>query len=135
LTYEENIWRPFQVRNYAANPGDNVRTRWQLQQGEYDRSGWEAEQALQESFDNFYSSLEPGPADRSAVDGLPLIAIEQRHLEDGTLVCTICQETIPIGEHAKKLPCSHFYHEACILTWFENHNVSNLPGPATYCLQ
>ena len=37
--------------------------------------------------------------------------------------CPICNEEFILGETVIKIPCSHIYHEACIMPWLEHkHN-------------
>ncbi|XP_031489650.1 uncharacterized protein LOC116257177 [Nymphaea colorata] len=38
---------------------------------------------------------------------------------DGEKVCAVCMEKISAGEPTAILPCSHQYHEGCILGWLE----------------
>merc|ERR1712093_498082 len=57
--------------------------------------------------------------------GLPKSAVDKLHVAEyrpapGTqtaLVCTICMETVKVGELFRKLLCGHGYHKTCIDTW------------------
>ncbi|MBA0855011.1 hypothetical protein Goshw_007923 [Gossypium schwendimanii] len=33
--------------------------------------------------------------------------------------CTICLEELEVGGEAARMPCSHVFHEACIVTWLK----------------
>ncbi|TYI38956.1 hypothetical protein ES332_A02G065800v1 [Gossypium tomentosum] len=33
--------------------------------------------------------------------------------------CTICLEELAVGGEAARIPCSHVFHEACIVTWLK----------------
>lgn len=36
--------------------------------------------------------------------------------------CTICLEELAVGGEAACMPCSHVFHEACIITWLKKKN-------------
>jgi len=55
---------------------------------------------------------------RAAVDGLPLATISEDSESSDGAICAICHEPFSNEEPAKQLPCIHFYHSRCILTWF-----------------
>mmetsp|Transcript_64791 Transcript_64791/g.180324 ORF Transcript_64791/g.180324 Transcript_64791/m.180324 type:complete len:331 (-) Transcript_64791:309-1301(-) len=54
------------------------------------------------------------------------VAVDRRAFEDtiemrtcsGSEECAICHDSLGAQE-AKMFPCGHFFHEGCILTWFE----------------
>ncbi|CAM6082718.1 unnamed protein product [Calypogeia fissa] len=94
---------------YVGNPGDYV-----------DARGFE--QLLQQMAENDNSRRGAPPAAKTAVDCLPSISIEQRHLDDGSAVCAICKDVVALGEPAKQLPCLHLYHNDCILPWLNSRN-------------
>ncbi|VAI86110.1 unnamed protein product [Triticum turgidum subsp. durum] len=61
------------------------------------------------------------PAARSAVKALPsaiLAAGEEGEGEE----CSVCKDGVVAGERVKMMPCSHRYHEDCILPWLEVRN-------------
>ncbi|KAJ6794754.1 uncharacterized protein M6B38_383855 [Iris pallida] len=59
----------------------------------------------------------PPPAARSAVEGIPSVAVEE---EEGEAVCAVCKEGME-GK-ARRMPCSHRYHGECILPWLAVRN-------------
>ncbi|GIX83125.1 RING-type E3 ubiquitin transferase [Caerostris darwini] len=60
----------------------------------------------------------PPPLTKEEIKQLPIICVtDELHKED--IQCTICMEGFILREKAKKLPCSHLYHEKCIRPWLE----------------
>jgi hypothetical protein len=41
---------------------------------------------------------------------------------EGSKECCICQNNMNCGDIVLKLPCTHCYHEGCILQWLDKHN-------------
>ncbi|GLJ24371.1 hypothetical protein SUGI_0465260 [Cryptomeria japonica] len=60
----------------------------------------------------------PPPAARSAVYNLERMTIG----ESRDFLCCICQAILLGGEKCVKMPCSHEYHEGCILQWLATSN-------------
>ncbi|KAJ6794869.1 putative E3 ubiquitin-protein ligase RHC1A [Iris pallida] len=63
----------------------------------------------------------PPPASRSAIDAMPTIKINQRHLR-GDSHCPVCKERFELGSDAREMPCGHIYHPDCIVPWLVQHN-------------
>ncbi|KAJ6852940.1 putative E3 ubiquitin-protein ligase RHC1A [Iris pallida] len=63
----------------------------------------------------------PPPASRSAIDAMPTIKINQRHLR-GDSHCPVCKERFELGSDAREMPCKHIYHPDCIVPWLVQHN-------------
>ncbi|CAG4970808.1 unnamed protein product [Parnassius apollo] len=59
----------------------------------------------------------PPPASKQVVNNLPEITIDS----DGEN-CPICLKEFKVKEKAKKMPCEHFFHPTCILTWLNKTN-------------
>lgn len=53
---------------------------------------------------------------RDAVHELRLVTVK---VED---VCSICQEVMPAGSKAKSMPCGHYYHDDCLVSWVSKNN-------------
>ncbi|XP_074337739.1 uncharacterized protein LOC141674939 [Apium graveolens] len=62
------------------------------------------------------------PASRSVVRNLASVTFTQESVERGTLACAVCLNEFNVGEMAKQLPCSHFFHEDCIISWLDLRN-------------
>lgn len=63
----------------------------------------------------------PPPAAKKAVENLPMIQIQAKHVEDKA-ECAVCKDEFKEGENAANLPCGHLYHKDCIVPWLEQHN-------------
>lgn len=92
---------------YVGNPGDYV-----------DASEYEA---LLQNLAESDSGARRGapPASKSAVEGLESVEIDN---EENTIVCSICKDSVNVGEIAKNLPCGHGYHGDCIVPWLGSRN-------------
>ncbi|XVF61675.1 hypothetical protein PTKIN_Ptkin08bG0149700 [Pterospermum kingtungense] len=62
-------------------------------------------------------SLDPAiqkqPASEKAIQGLDKLLINEKFGDVGP--CAVCLEKFLVGDAARRLPCSHFYHTACII--------------------
>ncbi|KAL4633738.1 hypothetical protein ACB092_04G143900 [Castanea dentata] len=80
----------------------------------------ELSEALRESMDTWvYTSSVCGS--KSLVE-----ALEKVKVEDFETQCVICMEDILMGFEATRLPCSHVYHEGCIVNWLKQSNLCPL---------
>uniref|UniRef100_A0A1D1Y2Q5 RING-type E3 ubiquitin transferase n=1 Tax=Anthurium amnicola TaxID=1678845 RepID=A0A1D1Y2Q5_9ARAE len=70
-------------------------------------------QHLAENDPNHYGTP---PAQKEAVEALPMVKIEEK------LSCTVCLEDFDLGAEAKEMPCKHSFHTGCILPWLELHS-------------
>lgn len=75
-------------------------------------------------FDEFL--LESGaygtPAAISAVEDLASLVITHENVKNDHVKCVVCIEEFEVGDIAKVLPCSHYFHESCILSWLRIQN-------------
>ncbi|PKA56585.1 E3 ubiquitin-protein ligase RING1 [Apostasia shenzhenica] len=62
------------------------------------------------------------PAAKMVVENLPSIMLTLEDLADNATLCAVCKDAFSVGEKAKQLPCSHWYHQDCILPWFGIRN-------------
>lgn len=63
----------------------------------------------------------PPPAPSAAVDAMPTIKINSRHLVNNSH-CPVCKDRFEVGGEAREMPCKHIYHSDCILPWLAQHN-------------
>ncbi|KAL0459851.1 UNVERIFIED_CONTAM: E3 ubiquitin-protein ligase SIRP1 [Sesamum latifolium] len=56
------------------------------------------------------------PAQKEAVEALPMVKIEE------TLQCSVCLDDCEMGSEVKEMPCKHKFHSGCILPWLELHS-------------
>ncbi|KAF3774577.1 E3 ubiquitin-protein ligase RING1-like [Nymphaea thermarum] len=62
------------------------------------------------------------PASKAFVDSLPSVLLTQEDLDSSRNLCAVCKDDISKDELVKRLPCSHFYHDDCILPWLNLRN-------------
>ncbi|KAJ8753293.1 hypothetical protein K2173_019692 [Erythroxylum novogranatense] len=53
------------------------------------------------------------PAAESAIEALERLFL----MEEGCSNCSVCLEDVEAGTQAIRMPCSHVYHEDCIVKW------------------
>ncbi|ONK69404.1 uncharacterized protein A4U43_C05F22500 [Asparagus officinalis] len=77
-------------------------------------------------FQGHHDSLLKGspPAAKLVVESLPSVFLTKDHVEING--CAVCKDEISAEEKAKMLPCSHCYHEECILPWLKMRNTCPL---------
>ncbi|XP_022744892.1 E3 ubiquitin-protein ligase SIRP1-like [Durio zibethinus] len=56
------------------------------------------------------------PASKAAIEGLEKVLVEN------PINCTICLDNLCTGSEAKRMPCSHLFHDHCIVRWLQMSN-------------
>lgn len=80
--------------------------------------------SLEQLFEQLLISTDrhgPPPASRSAIDAMPVVRINNRHLR-GESHCAVCREKFELGTEVREMPCKHLYHSDCIVPWLVRHN-------------
>ncbi|KAL3528352.1 hypothetical protein ACH5RR_007674 [Cinchona calisaya] len=64
------------------------------------------------------------PASEGSIEGLKREIILENQENGGAEVkeCMICMEKIEVGAQVIGMPCTHFYHQNCILNWLKISN-------------
>jgi hypothetical protein len=68
-------------------------------------------------------SRAPSPASKLAIENL-----EKKRLDRQTMGgvakedCIICIDELHLGDEVTVLPCKHWFHGECVVTWLERHN-------------
>lgn len=62
------------------------------------------------------------PTAKSVVENLPLVELTKEDLQGENVACAVCKDEIQLKEKVARLPCSHFYHEDCIIPWLSIRN-------------
>ncbi|KAL3474934.1 hypothetical protein BJX99DRAFT_230571 [Aspergillus californicus] len=63
------------------------------------------------------------PASQDSIRSLPKQAADQELLgTDGTAECSICMDSVKVGDEVTVLPCTHWFHPHCIEMWLNQHN-------------
>lgn len=69
------------------------------------------------------SGRAPGPASAEAIASLPQKTISESDLDDsGKADCSICMESVSLGDKVTELPCHHWFHGECIKAWLGEHD-------------
>lgn len=70
-------------------------------------------------------STNPAPAKKKEEKPKPTVTLSHRKIEqkdvDEEQACSICLEPFKKDEKVAVLKCTHFFHEACIKPWVEDH--------------
>ncbi|KAJ4957523.1 hypothetical protein NE237_024634 [Protea cynaroides] len=61
------------------------------------------------------------PASRNLIQALETKEFDD-NIDEEEETCMICMDEFVRGIHFTKLPCSHFFHSECILTWLKDKN-------------
>lgn len=62
------------------------------------------------------------PASKSSIKALEKIKVEGCSEQ----YCVICLEVMKEGSKAARMPCSHIYHQDCLVNWLNNSNLCPL---------
>ncbi|RCV08170.1 hypothetical protein SETIT_1G304500v2 [Setaria italica] len=66
------------------------------------------------------------PAAKAAVEALPTVVVAEADAARGDAQCAVCKDGVEAEERARRLPCAHLYHDACILPWLAIRNTCPL---------
>lgn len=62
------------------------------------------------------------PAAKSVVESLPSVLFTAEDVARSIAMCAVCKDEFLVNERLKRLPCSHLYHEKCLLPWLAIRN-------------
>lgn len=71
--------------------------------------------------DQFNGPVGTPPAAKSELDKLQKVKITSDDVAK-KLDCAVCQDMYKEDEAVTKMPCSHVFHEECLLPWLKLHN-------------
>lgn len=101
---------PFGAGNhmfFMGNPGDYA---W----------GREGIDAIVTQLLNQMETSGPPPLAKDKIAEIPTVAVTADDVSR-KLQCSVCWEDFKLEEQVRKLPCSHIYHENCIVPWLDLH--------------
>ncbi|CAF4398523.1 unnamed protein product, partial [Adineta steineri] len=58
----------------------------------------------------------PAPASEDQISAIPLVRVTGGQARDN-LQCAICMVDLRENDEAKRLSCSHYFHDKCISRW------------------
>ncbi|CAF1412767.1 unnamed protein product [Adineta steineri] len=62
----------------------------------------------------------PPPASEDSINAIPVAIVTAEQAHDN-LRCAVCIEDFEENDEAKRLPCSHYFHDQCISSWLRLH--------------
>ena len=63
------------------------------------------------------------PASSAAIANLKKKRVDRSMLDaEGKAECSVCMETVGVGEEVTELPCKIWFHEACCSHWLSSHD-------------
>eukprot|EP00340_Litonotus_pictus_P004670 CAMPEP_0170527384 /NCGR_PEP_ID=MMETSP0209-20121228/12861_1 /TAXON_ID=665100 ORGANISM="Litonotus pictus, Strain P1" /NCGR_SAMPLE_ID=MMETSP0209 /ASSEMBLY_ACC=CAM_ASM_000301 /LENGTH=149 /DNA_ID=CAMNT_0010817873 /DNA_START=215 /DNA_END=661 /DNA_ORIENTATION=- len=90
------------------------------------------EESHMENIINYLMANDPNkygnpPAAKDEVEKLVKITVNKENQEEvckmaGESCCSVCKDDYEIESVLLKLPCSHFFHEGCLLPWLKERN-------------
>lgn len=63
------------------------------------------------------------PASEESIMGLELVRIEQGSVGLAGEECAVCLDEFATGSEVRRMPCSHIYHQDCIVLWLGTSNL------------
>ena len=69
------------------------------------------------------TSNAPGPASQNDIEALPRKTVTADMLgPEGTAECSICMDSVAVGDQVTELPCRHWFHHPCVAAWLSEHD-------------
>ena len=94
---------------------------------------------------NQFENTGPPPADKEKIQALPTVPVTEEHVGEwlapsrghlgwgvprsppsqapcpagSGLECPVCKDDYGLGERVRQLPCSHLFHDGCIVPWLQ----------------
>lgn len=127
LDFLDNVLRDF-LQSISAgggpvagemNPFDNSQLLFMGNLGDY-AWGREGLDTIVTQLLNQMETSGPPPLAKEKIDDIPKVEVTAEEVER-KLQCSVCWEDFKIDEKVRKLPCSHLYHEDCIVPWLNLH--------------
>lgn len=101
------------------NPFDNSQLLFMGNLGDY-AWGREGLDTIVTQLLNQMETSGPPPLAKDKINDIPKVNVSPEEVER-KLQCSVCWEDFKIDEKVRKLPCSHLYHEDCIVPWLNLH--------------
>jgi uncharacterized membrane protein YgcG len=85
----------------------------------------------QEGFDRVMTQLmeqqaggqAPPPASEEAIQSLEQKKVDEEMLgAEGNAECSICMDNVHLGDQVTMLPCQHWFHGDCVVSWLKEHD-------------
>ena len=81
------------------------------------------DRVISQFMDQANGSTAPGPASPEAIQGLPKKEVDKSMMgSDGKAECSVCMDSVEIGDEVTVLPCGHWFHGDCVGAWLKEHD-------------
>ncbi|CAO1338829.1 unnamed protein product [Diamesa serratosioi] len=106
----------------GANPSDNAATPMFFlgNPGDY-AWGREGLDSIVTQLLNQMDNAGPPPLEKEKIAEIPKVEVTLHQVEKEKLQCSVCWDDFKLNETVRKLPCTHIFHECCIIPWLELH--------------
>ncbi|KAK9940101.1 hypothetical protein M0R45_016776 [Rubus argutus] len=122
----QDLQVPSQVRTAVEDPILKGTIEARRDSSYYARKYWHMEVEIDFCVRDDYGSFGTGDYEPRFVPAskLSIEKLEKTRAEvSSTTVCTVCMEEIMVGSEATCMPCSHLYHQDCIVEWLQKSGV------------
>lgn len=107
---------PFQLLQQLFNPGNAQHGDMVFSQAGFD-------QVMTQLMENNGGGNAPPPASEDAINSLQKRKVDREMLgSDGTAECSICMDNVELGQEVTVLPCNHWFHGECVISWLKEHD-------------
>jgi len=72
------------------------------------------------------SDSEASGVPQNVIDSLPTLVYTKGCIPAEKTMCSICLNDYEVKDELRTLPCTHFFHSACIDRWLSNHTTCPL---------
>jgi E3 ubiquitin-protein ligase RNF115/126 len=94
-----------------------------VQQGDAVFSQEHLDRVISQLMEQNAGSTAPPPASEAAIRSLPTRKVDESMMgSDGKAECSICMDSVEIGQEVTVLPCDHWFHGDCITAWLKEHD-------------
>ena len=81
------------------------------------------DRVITQLMDQHRGSTAPGPASPAAIAALPKVSVDKSMLGDnGKAECSVCMDSVNVGDQVTQLPCKHWFHGECVGAWLNEHD-------------
>lgn len=111
-----HVFGPFEFLRSMLDPANAVHGDVAMTQEALDR-------IISQMMEQNGGSSAPGPASAAAIAALPKKRVDKTMMgSDGKAECSVCMESVELGDEVTFLPCKHWFHELCVGIWLKEHD-------------
>lgn len=107
---------PLLLLQHLMNPGSSQHGDAVFTQEALDR-------VISQLMEQNAGSNAPPPAAEADIASLPKKQVDESMLgTEGKAECSICMDSVNIGDEVTFLPCNHWFHGQCVTAWLKEHD-------------